>query len=1239
MIYEESLADWGQRMKLFFSTNEDLFGWSDYRLDAYFDYWSKDLPSSAINSVHFLKDIESVHTSTQVKNVYENQVLLTSNNIENTMAEDMSTFEKIETAILDWFGNLSIFQIEQNHYDRNMNQSDLTQEDMVRLGYSKMNDTGSAFHKLDGAIYNQKWVSQNGLEEYVFVESESGWELVDDPINLGTYNFKAPTDLRGHFIEDVFTWILWGNTIHVDGVLSSTDTFDYRLDLFQQSITNPFGDIIDNLLNGLGVDWSPLDTFVVFANQLDPIDDFDLVIEGSNVDNIIDTRYGLTQGINFNGREGNDTLYATEFADYFKGGDGIDTISYQDSVTTINFQAGVSLNLMLGKGYDGFASGDSYSLVENVIGSNGADVVVGNGVDNFLQGLDGVDILFGEVGNDRLHGDEGNDKLYGGAQNDILQGGAGSDLIDGGIGIDTASYSHSNASVSINLSTDSISGGSAEGDILVSIENLIGSEFNDMLTGFSGNNELHGGAGNDILDGGAGYNKLYGGTGNDSITNGTSIGGVIQGNEGDDTINVLSNTRSSLNISGGDGYDSLTFNHDYVRSSSSGLQLQGLTDADGNVQSFVYNYNTGTTQLEDILDTLASGYTSITYGYRSDISTYNDQARIHISSDIEELNVHGHTANDLVLGVGGTEYSGGSGTLDKFVTDWSAQTAAITWDAADGSEAILANGVTISGFEKLHIRLGEGDDVVTGASHTNYLHGGLGNDTLTGNNSNDELHGGDGNDILNGGLGSDILNGGLGIDTADYASSSSAIAINMHAGTASGGLATGDTLIDIENIAGTNFNDTVFGNASDNHLMGGDGDDILGGAGGADILDGGLGNDTASYALSAYGVSVSLISGSEAGGDTLISIENLTGSDFDDQLRGDTGDNILRGAIGNDVLDGGQGIDILDGGDGSDTVTYQLATTSVIIDLLAGTASGDFATGDSFISIENLTGSDFGDELSGDNSANQLDGRLGTDLIFGLDGDDSLLGGGGNDSLWGGNGLDTLSGQNGDDFLNGGADKDILSGGGGVDEVYGGAGDDILYGNAGADLLYGGGGRDIFFVDHLDSLIDGGSGYDRVFAASGSQALTLDMGASAIEQAFGSDFGDTFDGTNSLSFIKVFGGAGNDTFIGSDFGDRLYGEAGDDMMTGGLGNDRFFFDTGDGHDIITDFGLEGRDRIDFKAAGITDISELTISQIGGDTRIEYGTDSVLLQGVDMATINRFDFVFAPATVADVMDFI
>jgi Ca2+-binding RTX toxin-like protein len=143
-------------------------------------------------------------------------------------------------------------------------------------------------------------------------------------------------------------------------------------------------------------------------------------------------------------------------------------------------------------------------IAEGIFGSSADDSVVGTGIDDVLHGLNGDDLLSGF---------DGLDLLIGGNGADTLDGGLGADTIYGGTGNDTADYFGSLSGVSINLQTKLFSGGSAVGDTLFDIENIIGSSFNDTLTGDAGLNLLYGGAGNDLFFYSSGGDQFFGGGG------------------------------------------------------------------------------------------------------------------------------------------------------------------------------------------------------------------------------------------------------------------------------------------------------------------------------------------------------------------------------------------------------------------------------------------------------------------------------------------------------------------------------------------------------------------------------------------------------------------------------------------------------------------------------------------------------------------------------------------------------
>ena len=154
----------------------------------------------------------------------------------------------------------------------------------------------------------------------------------------------------------------------------------------------------------------------------------------------------------------------------------------------------------------------SYQAGHTLTGTAGDDTLVAGNGDHLINAGDGNDVLVSGVGNNELHGDAGNDLLY---------SGPGNDLLDGGTGIDTASYAHATAGVTVNLGEAGAQNTFGAGsDTLTAIENLTGSNFNDALTGDSNSNIITGGLGNDVLNGEGGDDFLIGGLGNNTLTGG-----------------------------------------------------------------------------------------------------------------------------------------------------------------------------------------------------------------------------------------------------------------------------------------------------------------------------------------------------------------------------------------------------------------------------------------------------------------------------------------------------------------------------------------------------------------------------------------------------------------------------------------------------------------------------------------------------------------------------------------------
>ena len=375
----------------------------------------------------------------------------------------------------------------------------------------------------------------------------------------------------------------------------------------------------------------------------------------------------------------------------------------------------------------------------------------------------------------------------------------------------------------------------------------------------------------------------------------------------------------------------------------------------------------------------------------------------------------------------------------------------------------------------------------------------------------------------------------------------------------------------------------------------------------------------------------------------------LTGNGGDDVIAGKAGNDHLLGGDGNDLLDGGPGSDVLDGGAGTDTATYESATGRVAANLASHHGTAGDAAGDTYVSIENVVGSDFADVLRGDAGANMLAGLDGNDRLLGGDGADNLLGGNGNDRLDGGTGADVMTGGAGDDvyFVDNAADQVIETAGGGIDRVYastsytltggseieflyanaagknfaltgnefvnrihGGDGNDTLNGGGGADFLYGGAGNDTYVVNNAGVHIveAAGEGTDTVqasvsFRLGDNLEYLILTGTGAID-GIGNDLANQITGNDAAN--KLDGGAGKDVLSGGGGDDILIGGAGADVLTGGAGNDIFLYRN------ITDSVAGARDRIvDFTTGDRIGLSQIdAIAGTSHNDRFTFiGTDA------------------------------
>lgn len=958
----------------------------------------------------------------------------------------------------------------------------------------------------------------------------------------------------------------------------------------------------------------------------DQLQGIEIVVGSAHADTIIAgggirTLDGAGGADNLIGSAADEVLIGGAGGDMLDGGGGIDAADYSTS------GAAVSVDLALGLGSAGDAAGDRLQNIENLTGSVFADVLRGNALANILVGGAGADQLFGGGGFDiadyrasaagvtvnlatgagsggdaqgdtlagiaGIFGSRFDDHLTGDAADNLFVGGAGADTLEGGGGIDIADYSASNAAVTVNLLTNINSGGDAAGDSLGGIENLVGTAFDDLLTGNGGANRLEGGDGNDTLDGGGGADMLIGGAGDDR----------------------------------------------YIVDSAGDVVVEGVDGGGDRVGTTLSTY------------TLGANVEALAYDGVGDFIGYgNDGNNVFYGSTGSET-FYGYLGDDNMQGsLGADIFYGGEG---KNEVDYSKAKVGIVLNLltnvnvggdADGDKLYDINQVSLSSY----------DDDATGDNNNNVLYGRGGIDVLRGMGGNDKLDGGSGIDTLIGGLGDDnyvvdnpgdqtIELAGEGIDQVGTALSAWTLADNIENLTTSS--------VNIFTGIGNGLDNNIRGNSNNDLLYGLDGDDTLQGRDGSDQLFGGAGSDTASYALSFVGVTVNLgtgfLQGGDAQGDVLDSIENLTGSAFADTLTGDAGANRLDGGAGDDVLDGGAGIDtlrlsgsrndylfsyvggvltvhdyrspqpdgtgfdgtdklfniervefaegypkplgIIESGPGDDTLTGTAAADNFFFDTGLGMALGkdairNFGAGDRIITTSPIYDSNNDGKIGfGSSDRLALPSTIGAapDISTGSikvytpadkvvstiklldtvlhDGTTFYVyGAWGDAAAQPGLDFDTATppvdppvtlpggGTPGPDNLTGDAGANIIEGGGGDDVIAGLAGNDRLTGGAGNDAIDGGA--------DIDTLVLGGARGDYGFASVGGALTISDLRPGAP---------DGTDGIANIEQIEYLGGAFKplNTLESGFTSETLWGTAAQDV---------FLFDTAQGLGLGTD---------------------------------------------------------------------
>jgi Ca2+-binding RTX toxin-like protein len=532
---------------------------------------------------------------------------------------------------------------------------------------------------------------------------------------------------------------------------------------------------------------------------------------------------------------------------------------------------------------------------------------------------------------------------------DILKGGTGNDTyvlsradivqeqVNGGIDTIQSSISFS----LVDTDGSGALGGNVENLTLTGTANLSG-------TGNTLNNVITGNAGNNILNGGLGIDTV-------SYAAATAAVAVnLSSTLAQNTVGASTDTLSGFENLTGSNFNDTLIGNTVANVLNGGLGADTMLGLGSNDVYYVDN----------LLDKVYETTTTVSGIDAGGIDAINASVSWTLGSFVENLqligatsiNGTGNTLNNTITGNAGNNILNGGLGVDTVSYATATAAVAVNLGSTLAQNTVGAGTDTLTGFENL-----------TGSNF---------NDTLTGN------------------TGANVLNGGLGIDTVSYAAATAAVAVNLSSTLAQNTVGAGtDTLSGFENLTGSNFNDTLTGNASNNVLNGGLSADTMLGLGSNDVyyvdnlLDKVYETTTTVSGIDAGGIdainaSVSWTLGSFVENLQLIGAASINGT-------GNTLNNTITGNAGNNILNGGLGID---------TVSYAAATAAVAVYLGSTLAQNTFGAGtDTLSGFENLTGSNFNDTLTGNASNNVLNGGAGNDTLNGSLGNDYLSGGTGVD--------------------------------------------------------------------------------------------------------------------------------------------------------------------------------------------------------------------------------------------------
>jgi serralysin len=821
--------------------------------------------------------------------------------------------------------------------------------------------------------------------------------------------------------------------------------------------------------------------------------------------------------------------------------------------------------------------------IENAVGSAFDDVLIGNALNNALNGMAGADSMTGGYGNDVYYVDNVGDTVV--------------ELANAASGIDTVI-----SSITYSL------GNNVENLTLTGIDNLnaTGNALNNVLLGNSGNNFIDGGSGADYMAGGAGNDTYIVDNAGDVVSETSTLPGEIDnvlssvsfvlganienitltgtGNTfalGNALNNVLIGNDGNNQLAGGAGLDTMI--------GGKGDDIYALDQA-GELNLVQETANEG-------VDTLQIVYSAMPQTSLIDLNVSNLQNFENVTLlGSGNFTVLGNSLNNTLIGnadsnilnggTGADTMIGGAGN-DTYIVDNVGDVVSETSTLANEIDTVQASISYVLGNNLENL-------TITGTDNLN----------ATGNTLNNTLIGNSGNNILDGGAGADFMAGGTGNDTyivdnaGDVVSETSTLASEIDNVRASVSYVLS---ANVENITLTGNADTfALGNALDNVLIGNDGNNQLAGGAGLDTMIGGKGNDI--YALDQAAELALVQELANEGIDTLQLTYSATPQtstvDLNDSnlrnfenvtllgsgnftLIGNSASNTLIGNADNNLIDGGAGADFMAGGAGNDTyivdnagdVVSETSTLANEIDTVLSSVNYVLST-----NVENLTLTGTADIFA---LGNTLD-----NVLIGNDGNNQLSGGAGLDTMIGGKGNDTYAlDQSGEltliqELANEGTDTLLLtyaatsqivdmsisnlqnvenltllgSGsfavvGNGLNNVLtGNADNNILNGGAGADTLNGGAGNDTYVVDNIGDVV----------IENGTSTSEIDLVYSYINYTLGNNVENlTLVGTDN---INATGNALNNVLNGNSANNILDGGAGADFMAGGAGNDTYIVD-------------------------------------------------------------------------------